>query len=116
MGRTRPARAPRRVAPILLQPTGMEPDRICPERVRLLRFAKDVMNQHSRLVVVLRDVAVAGCPEIFKAFMEEVNLSSGRVKQAFKAYTGHLDSHGCDLAQGAPDKAVWFIRPVARAS
>src|SRR5262249_53876927 len=106
MGRTRSGKAPRRVAPILLEPMGMKPDRICPERVRLMHFARDVMNQHSRLVMGLRDVAAAGCPEIFKAFMEEVNFSLGSVKQALKAYTTHLHSHGCDLVHGATNKAA----------
>ena len=85
---------------------GMEPDRICRERIRLLRFAKDAINQHSQVVVALRDVAVVGCPEIFEAVIEEVNFSLGRVKQAVKAYTNHLDSHGCGLVQGAAAKAA----------
>ena len=73
--------------------SGMEVDRSCPEGVRLLRFAKAALNHHSEILVGLRNVSGAG-PEIFEAFMGEVS-SSRRVKQAFKAYTDHLDRHGC---------------------
>ena len=78
---------------------GMELDLICPERLRLLRCAKDAINLHSEVVVGLRDVI--GCPEIFEAFMGAVKVSSGRVKQAFKAYDDHLYSHGCHLVKDA---------------
>ena len=76
-------------------------DLICPERLRLLRFAKDAINEHSEVVLGLCDVARTGCPEIFEAFMGAASVSSRRVKRAFQAYTDHLVSHGCGPVQYA---------------
>jgi len=85
---------------------GITPDWICPERLRLLRFAKAVSNDHGEILVGFRSVAVARRPEIFEALMKQVKESSGRLKQAFKAYTDHLDSHGCGRFE-TPQRFAW---------
>ena len=51
---------------------GITPDWICPERLRLLRFAKAVSNDHGEILVGLRSFAVTRRPEIFEALMKQV--------------------------------------------